>query len=78
LRAAATSTTTSDAAIANMVDEHVEEHRAIHEGLSIVRRFPDGLRAVLASLLDHLEHEERFVLTSHALRAAAKAVSSSP
>lgn len=60
--------------VARMVEDHVEEHRAIHRG--IVETAPTGfapsttgsLRDVLASLREHLASEERGFLSKKVLR----------
>ena len=46
---------------AHMVEDHVEEHRALRRDLDIGTA--SALRAVLASLRTHLEAEERYFLT---------------
>jgi Hemerythrin HHE cation binding domain len=51
---------------ARMVEDHVEEHRALRRDLDVGRA--SELRAVLASLLRHLEAEERYFLTRKVLR----------
>jgi hypothetical protein len=51
---------------ARMVEDHVEEHRALRRNLDISTA--SALRAVLASLRDHLEAEERYFLTRKMLR----------
>ena len=51
---------------ARMVEDHVEEHRALQRDLDVGTAA--ALRAVLASLLRHLEAEERYFLTSKVLR----------
>jgi hypothetical protein len=52
--------------VARMVDNHVEEHRAIRRELDTGTAAE--LRAVLASLREHLETEERYFLTRKVLR----------
>jgi hypothetical protein len=51
---------------ARMVEDHVEEHRALRRDLDLGRAAE--LRAVLASLRKHLEAEERYFLTRKVLR----------
>jgi hypothetical protein len=52
--------------VSRMVEDHVEEHRAMRLGLAAT---PTGeLRGVLASLLDHLATEERHFLSRKVLR----------
>jgi hypothetical protein len=51
---------------ARMVEDHVEEHCALRRGLDISTA--SELRAVLASLREHLEAEERYFLTRKVLR----------
>ena len=52
--------------ISRMVEDHVEEHRAMQRGLAAT---PTGeLRRVLASLRDHLRSEERYLLSRKVLR----------
>jgi len=53
--------------VAGMVEDHVEEHRAIRRELDT--RASRDLRDVLASLRRHLETEERYLL-SRKLRGA--------
>jgi hypothetical protein len=49
-----------------MVEDHVEEHRAMRIGLAAT---PAGdLRGVLASLRDHLATEERYLVSRKVLR----------
>jgi hypothetical protein len=52
--------------VSRMVEEHVEEHRAIHRQLHTGAG--SELRAVLASLREHLETEERYFLSRKVLR----------
>lgn len=52
--------------VARMVEDHVEEHRVLRRDLDT--RTASELRAVLASLRDHLEAEERYFLTRKVLR----------
>ena len=52
--------------VARMVEDHVEEHRAMRVGLAAT---PTGdLRGVLASLREHLATEERYFLSRKVLR----------
>lgn len=52
--------------VSRMVEDHVEEHRAMRLGLAAT---PTGdLRGVLASLRDHLATEERYFLSRKVLR----------
>jgi iron-sulfur cluster repair protein YtfE (RIC family) len=52
--------------VSRMVEDHVEEHRAMRHGLAAT---PTGeLRGVLASLRDHLVTEERNFLSRKVLR----------
>ena len=52
--------------VSRMVEDHVEEHRAMRVGLAAT---PTGdLRGVLASLRDHLATEERYLLSRKVLR----------
>jgi ABC-type transporter Mla subunit MlaD len=52
--------------VSRMVEDHVEEHRAMRQGLAAT---PTGdLRGVLASLRDHLATEERYFLSRKVLR----------
>lgn len=52
--------------VSRMVEDHVEEHRAMRLGL---RATPTAeLRGVLASLRDHLTSEERYFLSRKVLR----------
>jgi hypothetical protein len=51
---------------ARMVEDHIEEHRALRRDLDIGTA--SQLRAVLASLREHLEAEERYFLTRKVLR----------
>ena len=52
--------------VSRMVEDHVEEHRAMRLGLAAT---PTGdLRGVLASLRDHLATEERYLLSRKVLR----------
>ena len=51
---------------ARMVEDHVEEHRAL--GRDLDTSTAAELRAVLASLRKHLEAEERYFLTRKVLR----------
>jgi iron-sulfur cluster repair protein YtfE (RIC family) len=52
--------------VSRMVEDHVEEHRAMRHGLAAT---PTGdLRGVLASLRDHLATEERYFLSRKVLR----------
>lgn len=52
--------------VSRMVEDHVEEHRSMGHGLTAT---PTGeLRAVLASLRDHLASEERGFLSRRVLR----------
>jgi len=52
--------------VSRMVEDHVEEHRAIHRDLDT--RTSAQLRAVLASLRDHLVSEQRHFLSHKVLR----------
>ncbi|MEZ4364524.1 MAG: hemerythrin domain-containing protein [Kofleriaceae bacterium] len=52
--------------VAQMVAEHKEEHARIGERLE--SPVADSLRRTLAELLEHLEAEERYFLTSRVLR----------
>jgi iron-sulfur cluster repair protein YtfE (RIC family) len=52
--------------VARMVEDHIEEHRAIRHELATGPA--SELRAVLASLREHLETEERYFLTGKVLR----------
>ena len=52
--------------VARMVEDHVEEHRAIRRELDTGTAAE--LRAVLASLRQHLDTEERYFLTRKVLR----------
>jgi iron-sulfur cluster repair protein YtfE (RIC family) len=56
--------------VSRMVEDHVEEHRAMGHGLTTtLAAAPTGeLRAVLASLRDHLASEERGFLSRKVLR----------
>lgn len=54
--------------VARMVEDHVEEHRAMRRDLDTTTTHE--LRGVLASLRAHLESEERHILTHQRLRAA--------
>ena len=52
--------------VSRMVEDHVEEHRAMRIGLAAT---PTGeLRGVLASLREHLAAEERYFLSRKVLR----------
>ena len=52
--------------VSRMVEDHVEEHRAMRGGLAAS---PTGdLRGVLASLREHLATEERYFLSRKVLR----------
>ncbi len=52
--------------VSRMVEDHVEEHRAMRSGLTAT---PTGdLRGVLASLRDHLATEERYLVSQKVLR----------
>ena len=52
--------------VSRMVEDHVEEHRAMRRGLGAT---PTGdLRGVLANLRDHLATEERYFLSRKVLR----------
>jgi iron-sulfur cluster repair protein YtfE (RIC family) len=52
--------------VSRMVEDHVEEHRAVGRGLAAT---PTGdLRGVLDSLRDHLVTEERYFLSRKVLR----------
>jgi hypothetical protein len=52
--------------VSRMVEDHVEEHRAMRLGLAAT---PTGdLRGVLASLREHLATEERYFLSRKVLR----------
>ncbi len=52
--------------VSRMVEDHVEEHRAMRIGLAAT---PTGdLRGVLANLRDHLATEERYLVTRKVLR----------
>ena len=52
--------------VSRMVEDHVEEHRAMRIGLAAT---PAGdLRGVLASLRDHLATEERYLVSQKVLR----------
>ena len=52
--------------VSRMVEDHVEEHRAMRVGLAAT---PTGdLRGVLASLREHLATEERYFLSRKVLR----------
>ena len=52
--------------VSRMVEDHVEEHRAMRQGLAAT---PTGdLRGVLANLRDHLASEERYLLSRKVLR----------
>src|SRR5262245_29381688 len=51
--------------VSRMVDDHVEEHRAIRRELAGAA---SGLRGILASLRDHLDGEERYFLARNVLR----------
>lgn len=52
--------------VSRMVEDHVEEHRAMWLGLTAT---PTGdLRGVLANLRDHLATEERYFLSRKVLR----------
>lgn len=52
--------------VSRMVEDHVEEHRAMRLGLAAT---PTGdLRGVLANLRDHLATEERYFLSRKVLR----------
>lgn len=52
--------------VSRMVEDHVEEHRAMRLGLAAT---PTGdLRGVLANLRDHLATEERYLLSRKVLR----------
>jgi hypothetical protein len=52
--------------VSRMVEDHVEEHRAMRLGLAAT---PTGdLRGVLASLRDHLATEESYFLSRKVLR----------
>lgn len=54
------------ARVSRMVEDHVEEHRAMRIGLAAT---PTGdLRGVLASLRDHLATEERYLMSQKVLR----------
>ncbi|HEX3761036.1 MAG TPA: hypothetical protein VHW23_20215, partial [Kofleriaceae bacterium] len=51
--------------VSHMIEDHVEDHRAMRIGLAT----PTGeLRSVLASLRDHLAAEERDLLSRKVLR----------
>jgi hypothetical protein len=52
--------------VSRMVEDHVEEHRAIRRELEPTTAY--GLRAVLASLRTHLDAEERYLLTPKVVR----------
>ncbi len=56
---------------ARMVEDHVEEHRAIRRGFEPAAGpgASSELRLVLASLLEHLDSEERYFLSRKVLRA---------
>jgi hypothetical protein len=51
---------------ARMVEDHIEEHRALRRDLDISTA--SDLRAVLVSLRNHLEAEERYFLSRNVLR----------
>jgi hypothetical protein len=51
---------------ARIIEDHVEEHRALRRDLDVSTA--SALRAVLASLREHLEAEERYFLTRKMLR----------
>jgi len=53
-----------------MIEDHVEEHRAMRRGLAAAPTPTGELRGVLASLLDHLATEERHFLSRKVLRDA--------
>jgi hypothetical protein len=52
--------------VSRMVEDHVEEHRALGRGLDT--RASAELRDVLANLRTHLDTEERYFLTGKVLR----------
>lgn len=52
--------------VSRMVEDHVEEHRAMRVGLAATPT--DDLRGVLASLREHLAAEERYFLSRKVLR----------
>jgi iron-sulfur cluster repair protein YtfE (RIC family) len=52
--------------VSRMVEDHVEEHRAMRLGLAATPTA--DLRGVLASLRDHLATEERYFLSRKVLR----------
>jgi hypothetical protein len=52
--------------VSRMVEDHIEEHRAIRRDLATGPTAE--LRAVLSSLREHLETEERYFLSRKVLR----------
>ena len=56
--------------VSRMVEDHVEEHRAMRNAMrgASGSAATSELRAVLASLREHLESEERYFLTRRVLR----------
>lgn len=52
--------------VSRMVEDHVEEHRAMRVGLAATPT--SDLRGVLASLREHLATEERYFLSRKVLR----------
>jgi iron-sulfur cluster repair protein YtfE (RIC family) len=54
--------------VSRMVEDHVEEHRAMGRRLAAVPTPTSELRAVVASLRAHLDAEEHYFLTKKVLR----------